>query len=135
MARQVRRQHAIAVMGKPPAVQGPGGMIEAGAVQKHDGRLRQIEFPAAGGDECLKAVHGQLHRSSLLRNTERLAEIIDDVGGGFDADRQPHQFFADAGGLELGGVHLLMRGAGGMNDQRLGVADIGQMTDHAQGLR
>src|SRR6267142_1907227 len=69
----------------------------------------------------------------LLRKSECLAEVVDDVGGGFDADRQPHQFFADAGGLELVGVHLLMGSAGGMNDQRLGIADIGQMTDHAQG--
>jgi hypothetical protein len=32
-------------------------MVEAGAVQKHDGRLGRVEFPAAGGDECLDAVH------------------------------------------------------------------------------
>src|ERR1035438_5616171 len=72
--------------------------------------------------------------SGLLRNTERLAEIVDDVGGGFDTDRQPHQLHADAGGLELRGIHLLMGGRGGMNHQRLGVADIGQMADHPQGF-
>src|ERR1700688_4013256 len=72
--------------------------------------------------------------SGFLRNTERLAEIVDDVGGGFDADRQSHQFLADAGGLELGGIHLLMGGRGGMNDQRLGVADIGQMADYPERL-
>ena len=58
MARQIRRQHAVAMMGEPSAVQGPGRMVEAGAVQKHDGRLGQIEFAPAGGDEDLKAVHG-----------------------------------------------------------------------------
>src|SRR3984957_19328137 len=72
--------------------------------------------------------------SGLLRNTERLAEVVDDVGGGFDADRQPHQLLADIGGLELGGIHLLMGGRGGMNDQGLGIADIGQMADHPQRL-
>ncbi len=63
------------------------------------------------------------------------AEIVDDVVGGFDADRQPHQFLADAGGLELRGVHLLMRGAGGVDHQRLGVADIGEMADQAAAPR
>ena len=51
MAGQIRRQHAVAVMREPAAVQRPGGMIEAGAVQEHDGRKRRVEFAAAGGDE------------------------------------------------------------------------------------
>src|SRR4051794_21178842 len=68
----------------------------------------------------------------LLRKSEGLAEVVDDVGGGFDADRQPHQFLTDACGLKLCSIHLLMRGAGRMNNQRLGIADIGQMTDQAQ---
>src|ERR1700736_1381490 len=72
--------------------------------------------------------------SRLLRNTERLAEVVGDVGDGFDADRQSHQFLPDARGLELSSIHLLMGGACGVNDQRLGVADIGQMADHSQGL-
>src|SRR5438132_1465298 len=65
--------------------------------------------------------------SGPLRGAQRLTEIVGDVPGGFDADREPHQLFADAGVLQLGGIHLLMGGAGGMNDQRLGVADIGEM--------
>src|SRR5437879_10507869 len=117
MTRQIRRQNAKTVMGEPPAMQGPDGMVEAGAVQQHDGRLRLVELPAAGGDESVNAVYGELHGSSLLRKTERLAEIIEDVGGGFDADRQPHQLFADTRGLELGRIHLLMGRAGGMNDR------------------
>src|SRR5437762_3741838 len=109
---------------KPPAMQSPRGMIEAGAMQQHDGRLRHIELAASGRDESIYSVHQQLHGSSLLRNTKRLSEVIDDVGGGFDADRQPHQFLANPRSLELGGIHLLMGGAGGMNDQRLGIANI-----------
>src|ERR1700737_2476884 len=134
MARQIRRQHAITVMGKPATVQGPGGMVEAGAMQKHDGRLGQIELPAAGSDEGIYSVDQQLHGSSLLRNTERLSDVIDDVGGGFDANRQPHQFLADARGFELGGIHLLMGCAGGMNDEGLGMPDIGQMAYPPKGL-
>jgi hypothetical protein len=57
MARQIRREHAMAMMGEPPAMQGPGGVIEAGAVQQHDGRLGRIEFPAAGSDESIYSVH------------------------------------------------------------------------------
>ena len=57
MARQIRRQHAKTVMGKPPGMQRPGGMIEAGAVQQHDGRQAHIEFAAAGGDEAVYSVH------------------------------------------------------------------------------
>src|SRR5882757_7544768 len=70
--------------------------------------------------------------SNLLRDAQRLREIVDDVACRLDADRQPHQLLADAGGLELLGVHLLMRGRGGMDHQRLGIADIGEMADHAQ---
>ncbi len=58
MARQIRRQHAKTVMGEPPAVQGPDRMVEAGAVQQHDGRLRGVELPPAGGDEGILAVYG-----------------------------------------------------------------------------
>src|SRR6476661_6117551 len=72
--------------------------------------------------------------SRLLRNTERLAKVVGDVDDGFDPDRQSYQFLPDARGLELGSIHLLVGGAGRMDHQRLGVADIGQMADHAQGL-
>jgi hypothetical protein len=33
-------------------------MVEAGAVQQHNGRLGQIEFLTPSGDEGLKAIHG-----------------------------------------------------------------------------
>src|SRR5262249_39077282 len=72
--------------------------------------------------------------SALLRDAQRLRKIVDDVGCSLDADRQPHQLLADAGSLELLGIHLLMRGARRVDHQRLGVADIGEMADHAQGL-
>src|SRR5205085_11181751 len=72
--------------------------------------------------------------SNLLRDAQRLAEIVDDVAGGLDADRQPHQLLADAGSPKLLGVHLLVRGRGGVDHQRLGVADTGEMADHAQRL-
>src|SRR3569832_2611240 len=70
--------------------------------------------------------------SDLLRDAQRLREIVDDVACRLDANRAPHQLLADAGGLELLGIHLLLRGRGGMDHQRLGVAGIGEMADHAQ---
>jgi hypothetical protein len=33
-------------------------MVEAGAMQQHDGRLRLVELPAAGGDKGIDAVYG-----------------------------------------------------------------------------
>src|ERR1700722_32114 len=56
------------MMGEPPAVQGPGGVIETGAMQQHHGRLGHVKLPATAGDEGLYAVYGQMHGSSLLRN-------------------------------------------------------------------
>src|SRR5262249_38564582 len=72
--------------------------------------------------------------SHLLRGAQRLCEVVDDVGRRLDADRQPHQLLADAGGLKLLGIHLLVRSASGMNDQGLGVADVGEMADQPQGF-
>ena len=47
---------------------------------------------------------------------------------------EAHQLLAQSGGLELRRIHLLVRGAGGMDDQRLGVADIGEMAGQPQRL-
>ena len=44
MGWQIRGQHGVAVMRKPAAVQGPGGVVKPGPMQKHDGRLRAVEF-------------------------------------------------------------------------------------------
>ena len=42
MPGQVRRQHGKTVMGEPAAVQRPGRMVEAGAVNHHDGGQGRI---------------------------------------------------------------------------------------------
>src|SRR6185369_3381151 len=72
--------------------------------------------------------------SHLLRRAQRLSEIVDDIRGRLDADREADQLLADPGLGELVGIHLLMGGRGGMNDQRLGIADIGEMADQLQAL-
>ena len=70
----------------------------------------------------------EAHGSNLLRGAQRLPEIVNDIVRSLQTHRETHQFLADAGGGKRRGVHLLMRGARRMDDQRLGVADIGEMT-------
>ena len=83
--RQIGREHATAVMREPARQQRPDRMIEAGAVQEDDGRQRRIEIAAAGGDEGVAAVNGELHGSCPLRGAQRLREIVDDVARRLDA--------------------------------------------------
>ena len=69
-------------------------MIETGAVQENNQRKFGGERFTAGRCEDLGTVHSQNHVSSFLRKAKRLAEIADDILGGFDADGEPDQFFA-----------------------------------------
>ncbi len=58
VARQIGRQHGIAVMGEPAAVQRPGRRVEAGAVDHHHRGELRVERLAAGRDEGVGAVDG-----------------------------------------------------------------------------
>jgi hypothetical protein len=63
-------------------------MVETGAVQQHDGRLRLVELPPAGGDEGIVL----LRITAWLKPSAKHGvpgRVVDDVGGGLDADRQP----------------------------------------------
>src|ERR1700721_624512 len=63
---------------------------------------------------------------------QRLIEVSDQVFLVLDADRQPHHIGGRAR-LDLGGViQLAVSGRGRMNDQRTGVADVGQMREQLQ---
>src|SRR5579859_6126817 len=73
-------------------------------------------------------------RDRLLRCPQRLSEILDDVLGLLAADREPDHVLADARHLELLRAHLLMRGAGGVDHQRLGVTDIGEVRDQSHAV-
>ena len=58
-----------------------------------------------------------------------LIEIGEDIANVLDADGEADQLGRDAGaGLLLDG-ELLVRGGGGMDDERLGVADVGQQRE------
>src|SRR5262249_38387561 len=65
--------------------------------------------------------------SVALRGAQRLGKIVDNVSRRLDADREPHEILADAGGGQLRCVHLLMCGARRMDHERLRVADIGEV--------
>src|SRR5690606_30793628 len=82
----------------------------------------------------VSAVDLKSHGSRLLRGAQRAVEVFGDVARGLQADRQPHQFLAQPRFFQLLGIHLLMRRARGVNDQRLGVADIGKMTREPERL-
>src|SRR6478609_6969838 len=62
-----------------------------------------------------------------VRAREPLLEIPDQVVDVLDADRKPDRAGANARRLELVLLELAMRGARGMDDQALRVADVGQV--------
>ena len=61
-------------------------------------------------------------------------EIRDKIVRVLEPDGETHQPFGDAGRLEGGCIHLLMGRRGGMDDQRLGVSDVGEMRKELQCL-
>ena len=86
------------------------------------------------------AVMTPAHRCAAARAGERMAvggfdrlvEIGDDVADVLDAHREPHHFRRHAGGGLLLRRQLLVRGRGGVDHQRLGVADVRQQAEQLQ---
>jgi hypothetical protein len=65
----------------------------------------------------------------LSRPAQRLIEIGDDVGLVFEADGQADNVVASACRRALGFGQLPVRGGGRVDDQRAGVADVGEMRE------
>src|SRR5882757_2187609 len=65
---------------------------------------------------------------------KRLFKIGDDVGGRLQADRESHDVGAGAGGDALLLGELAMRRRGRMDDQALGVADIGHVREEVDAV-
>src|ERR1700722_1987081 len=63
---------------------------------------------------------------------QRLVDILNDVGGVFDADRQPDGFRQYPRHALLLGGHLPVRGRGRMAGERFRIADIDQPRDQLQ---
>src|SRR5687768_5539783 len=72
--------------------------------------------------------------SILLGRAKRLVEVPQQVVGVLQADREPDHLGQDASGALLGLAELLMGRAGGVDDQRLGVADVGEVREELQSL-
>ncbi len=63
---------------------------------------------------------------------QRLVEIPKNVVDVFEANAEAHEIIRHAGADLLVGRELRMRGAGWVNCQRLGIADVGHMAEHLQ---
>ena len=70
--------------------------------------------------------------SCFGRRVKCLVQILYQIGRVFQAHGQSDQSFGDACCLQCGGIHAVMRGAGRVDHQGLGVADIGQVRDQFQ---
>ena len=60
---------------------------------------------------------------------ERLRNILENIVGMFEANREAHVAGCDAGCELLLGRQLLMRGGGRMDGERARVADVGDMVE------
>ena len=78
---------------------------------------------------------GRLSHGCLGRCRQRLIQVGDDVGRVLDADREAHHIRAGARLRLLLVGKLAMRGRGRMDDQRAGVADIGEMGEQLDARR
>ncbi len=68
------------------------------------------------------------------RCREGLFQVVDDVIGVFDPDRHANVLGADTGTTLLVGVELLVRGAGRVDDECFGIADVGQVRAEFAGV-
>src|SRR6266849_3693910 len=72
---------------------------------------------------ALHCSRGSLSRAHL----QRLIDVPEDIIERFQSDRQPNHLRRNTSGALLLFVELTMRRRCRMNDQRLGIADIGQV--------
>ena len=115
MAREIDRQHGAIVMGEEASLEAPGRAIKPGAMQEHHRGLGRIERRAARRRKDGMAVDVEPHGSGLLRGAQRLPEIVKNILGIFQADREPDHALADPGRGEAGGIELGMCRRGWMD--------------------
>ncbi len=77
------------------------------------------------GQRCASVISRLIRRG----DAERLVKVGQQIVDGLDANREPDEVRRDAGRELLLVVQLRVCGAGWMNNQRLGVADIGQQRE------
>ena len=103
-----------------------GGRLRAGARRRAAGQHRDSEK-----SEGLEIAN---HRRLLLRSGDGLVQVPDNIVDIFDAHGDPHQVLADSGRGLLLVVQLLVRGRSRVNDQALGVAEVGQVREDLHGV-
>src|SRR5713226_4600589 len=85
----------------------------------------------------LRAIHGPESRSLtplFLRSPKRAREVLDQITGMLEADREPHGSRRDAGGRERSIVHAEVRRRRRMDHERFRVADVGEMREERERL-
>ena len=94
-----------------------------------------VEGLAAGVGVGLVARDVQLHaRSAFSRCLQGALQVVDQVVGILEPDRQPDRARRDAGLRERRIVHAEVRGRRRMDHQRAAVADVGQVREELQRL-
>src|SRR5438132_12902388 len=89
-----------------------------------------LRCPRRGRNSALRAaalVLGAARRRSCGSLFERLIDVPENIVERFQPDRQPDHFGQYAGGTLLFVVELTVRRRRGMNHQRLGITDIGEV--------
>ena len=102
--------------------------VPVGSVRAAGGdvdRPRSWGRPASPGCADELAVGGDVGRGRV----EGLGQVGDEVVDVLQADRQADEVIGDAGRSLLLGLQLRVRGRGGVDDERLGVADVGQQAE------
>ena len=136
VAGQVDGEHVAAVMREITRLQRPHAVIVRRAVHEHapsaaprrTRACRCTRRPRVPGDvrDCIAGLRRAAY-SARLRSSIRSSAIL-------EADRQPDRAFGDAGAPQLLGRHPEMRRRRRMDDQRLRVADVGEMREDPQRL-
>ena len=92
-------------------------------------RSRPDVDPARGCSRGTIGSNDCLERQATSDRVEGLLQVADDVVHIFGPDRQAHEVGGHAGALLLFQSQLLVRRAVGVDDQRLAVADVGQVRE------
>src|SRR5690606_37315895 len=108
-------------LGAGPAARPAPGRAAARAARRTGSMVR------AAGPVCCSAA--ALRDTLAHRRPQCLVQVFDDVVHVLDADGQPDEIRGDARGPRLLFGQLLVRRAGRVNDQRLGVAQVGQQRE------
>ena len=124
----------VAVMGEVARLQRPHAVVVAGAVDEHDRRQRGVERPRAGVRvDAPRSRTTEAHQAFPAACSARPRSSIRSSGSSRPTDSRivPSVMPALA---QVVGRHAEMRRRRGMDDQRLRVADVGQMREQAQRL-